>query len=106
METNVMVPHGSVELLLNDKWINVVPAFNKTLCEKLNVVVLDFDGENDAMFQSYDKSENLFMEYIEDYGHFEDVPHELFVKLLRVNYPKLFEGGVDLEKLGMKLKKN
>ncbi len=106
MGTNVMVPHGVVELLLDDKWIRVVPAFNKTLCEKLNVGVLEFDGENDAVFQPYDKEENLFMEYIEDYGHFEDVPHAFFIELLKENYPKLFEEGIDLEKLGLKLKKN
>ncbi len=106
MGTNVMVPHGVVELMFDNKWIRVVPAFNKTLCEKLNVEVLEFDGEHDAIFQSYDKDENLFMEYIEDYGHFEDVPYELFVKLLKENYPKLFEPGVNLESLGLKLKKN
>lgn len=106
MGTNIMVPHGIVELLLNNKWIKVVPAFNKTLCEKLNVEVLEFDGENDAIFQSYDKDKNLFMEYIEDYGHFDDVPHQLFVELLQVNYPKLFEEGMDFKKLGLNLKKN
>lgn len=102
--TKVLVPHGYVELYLNGKWIRVVPAFNKTLCEKLNVDVLEFDGEQDAMFQSYDKKENKFMEYLEDYGHFEDIPVDLFVKLMKENYPKLFKEGFDIEKLGMDLK--
>ena len=106
MGTNVMVPHGIVELMLDNKWIQVVPAFNKTLCEKLNVEVLEFDGKNDAIFQAYDKGQNLFMEYLEDYGYFEDVPYDFFVKIIKETYPKLFEEGIDLEKWGMNLKKN
>ena len=104
--TNVMVPHGVVDILLDGKWVKVVPAFNKTLCEKLNVKVMDFDGENDAIFQSYDNDKNLFMEYLEDYGSFEDVPYVRFIELVQEHYPKLFDKHIDLEALGMKLKKN
>jgi transglutaminase-like putative cysteine protease len=89
--TNEMTPHGMVDILLGDKWLKVSPAFNAALCQKYNVSPLDFDGEQDSIFQEFDKEGNLFMEYIEDYGHFEDVPVEFIFKNFKENYPRIFE---------------
>lgn len=89
--TNEMSPHGMVDICLNDKWLKVSPAFNAELCEWYNVPPLDFDGENDSVFQQYDKEGNIFMEYVEDYGHFEDVPAEFIFNNFRENYPEIFE---------------
>lgn len=89
--TNEMTPHGMVDILLDGNWIKVSPAFNAALCEKYNVAPLDFDGEHDSIFQEFDKKGNLFMEYVEDYGHFEDVPTEFIFKNFKENYPRIFE---------------
>lgn len=81
-----LTPHGMVDLLLNGSWLKVSPAFNKELCDKLNVEVLDFDGENDSIFQEFSKSGALFMRYIEDYGYFEDVPMDFIFHNMQENY--------------------
>jgi len=89
--TNELSPHGMVDIFIGDKWIKVSPAFNIELCRKSDVAPLDFDGEHDSIFHEFDKSGNLFMEYLEDYGHFEDVPLEFIFENFKTNYPKIFE---------------
>ncbi len=89
--SNEISPHGMVSVFLNNKWIKMSPAFNKELCYKCNVDPLDFDGENDALFQEFDKLGQTFMEYINDYGHFEDLPKDFIFNNFQENYPELIE---------------
>lgn len=84
-----LTPHASVQVFLNDKWIDITPAFNKELCDKLNVYTLEFDGENDAMFQQFSKDGGHFMEYVEDYGVFDDYPYEFVRNNLKEHYPHM-----------------
>jgi len=97
--TNELTPHGMVNVFLDQKWIKVSPAFNKELCEKCNVAPLEFDGENDSMFQEFDSKGNVFMEYLEDYGHFEDVPFEFMIKNMEENYPEIIKASKGLDTL-------
>lgn len=90
LQTNVLVPHGYVNVYLNDKWVKCTPAFNKELCGLLNVPELEFDGVNDSIFQNYD-GRDQFMEYIEDYGNFSELPHQLMIDLMKKEYPILFD---------------
>lgn len=89
--TNELTPHGMVNIHLDGQWLKASPAFNKALCEKCNVAPLDFDGENDSMFQEYDNKGGVFMEYLEDYGHFEDVPVEFIVHNFKEHYFDIFK---------------
>ncbi|GGW73156.1 transglutaminase superfamily protein [Winogradskyella epiphytica] len=94
---DVLVPHGYVEIFLNGKWVKATPAFNKTLCEKLKVEPLDFDGVNDSLFQPYMASNDIkFMEYIEDYGTFDHVPLAYMFQLMKDTYPALEERQIEL----------
>ena len=95
--SDVLVPHGYIEIYLNNKWIKATPAFNKELCELLNVHVLEFDGVNDSVFQEFDQTGNqVFMEYLEDYGTFNEVPLPLMLELMREHYPRIKEKGITL----------
>lgn len=95
--SDVLVPHGYIEIYLNCKWIKATPAFNKELCELLNVNVLEFDGETDSVFQEFDQTGNqVFMEYLEDYGSFNAVPLPFMLELMRAHYPKIKETGITL----------
>jgi transglutaminase-like putative cysteine protease len=86
--SDVLVPHGYVEIFLNDKWVKATPAFNKELCELLNVKTLEFDGEQDSLFQEFDQTgEHVFMEYLEDYGTFNEVPLPFMHQLMTEHYP-------------------
>ncbi len=89
--TNLMVFHGFMEFYLNKKWVKCTPAFNKELCEKLNVATLEFDGENDSIFQEYDGNGGGYMTYENYYGAFHDFPLDLFEREMRTYYPQLFE---------------
>lgn len=80
LNTNVLVFHGATEIFLNDKWVLATPAFNKELCEKLGVNVLEFDGEQDSIFQAYSREKGKFMEYLHDYGSYHDLPYEYMVR--------------------------
>jgi len=89
--TNEISPHGMVDLFLDGKWLKVSPAFNIELCHKCNVNPLEFDGEKDSIFQEFDNSGNKFMQYIEDYGSFEDVPLNFIIKNFKENYPEIIK---------------
>ena len=93
LKTDVLVFHGFTEMFIEGKWVKATPAFNKTLCDKLNVEPLEFDGMHDSIFQTYNKEGNKFMEYLHDYGNFPDVPRDLFISELKKNYPHMFEKG-------------
>lgn len=96
-DNDVLVPHGYVELYLEGKWVKATPAFNKSLCQRLKVLPLDFDGINDSLFQAYDSSGNKkFMEYLEDYGVFDHVPLAFMLELMKATYPILAERNIQL----------
>lgn len=84
--TDELTPHGMVDIFLNGKWVKSSPAFNAELCEKCNVDPLEFDGENDSIFQQYNREGNQFMEYLKDYGHFEDLPIDFIKKNMLEHY--------------------
>jgi len=90
LRTDLFVFHGFAELLLNGKWVKATPAFNKELCEKFNVKPLDFDGENDSVFQEFTESGNKHMDYLVDYGTFADLPFELMIASFEKAYPHLY----------------
>jgi transglutaminase-like putative cysteine protease len=95
--SDVLVPHGYIEIYLDSKWIKATPAFNKELCELLHVHVLEFDGETDSVFQEFDQTGNqVFMEYLEDYGTFNEVPLPLMLELMKEHYPRIKETGIAL----------
>jgi transglutaminase-like putative cysteine protease len=89
LEKDYLVFHGAAEMYLDEKWVKATPAFDKRLCDFLGVDPIEFDGTSDAIFQEYDRSGNVFMEYLHDYGAFEDMPYELFLGELDKHYPHL-----------------
>jgi transglutaminase-like putative cysteine protease len=99
LKTDLMVFHGYVEIFLNNKWTKLTPVFDKALCDKLGVAVLEFDGHNDCIFQESDKEGKPFMQYEHYYGSFSELPFELFVSELRNYYPHLFFERIFTEKI-------
>ena len=91
LQKNYLVFHGAAEMFLGGKWLKTTPAFNKNLCKYLGVEPLEFDGTADSIFQEYDKSGNMFMEYLHEYGDFADLPYQLYLDELRKHYPHIFE---------------
>jgi len=90
LEKNYLVFHGAAEMFLGGAWLKATPAFNKRLCDFLGVDPLEFDGTGDSIFQEFDRSGNTFMEYMHDYGAFDDLPYDLYLAELRNHYPNIF----------------
>lgn len=91
MGTNEIAPHGLAEVFYKGKWVKCSPAFNKELCEMYKVTPLEFDGTYNSIFQEYNNDKAKFMEYVEDYGGFNDVPVEFIKDTFRSNYPELYK---------------
>ncbi|WP_167343128.1 transglutaminase-like domain-containing protein [Nonlabens sp. SY33080] len=89
--TNELAPHGLVDVYFNNQWVKCSPAFNKELCDIYQVNVLEFDGTQDSVLQEYNNENAKFMSYLEDYGHFEDVPLEFIKNTFKSNYPDFYE---------------
>jgi hypothetical protein len=81
--------HGAAEMFVDGKWVKATPAFNKRLCDFLGVDAIEFDGTSDAIFQEYDREGNVFMEYLHDYGAFDDMPYQMFLDELDRHYPHI-----------------
>ncbi len=91
--TNELTPHGMVNVYLNNKWLKLSPAFNSSMCRICNVSPLEFDGENDSFLQEFNDQGKIFMEYLDDYGHFLDVPLEFMINNVKEHYPHIFNSG-------------
>lgn len=91
MGSDLFVFHGYTVLFLENKWVKATPAFNRSLCDKFNTRPLEFDGRSDAVFHPYDNLGNRHMEYVHDYGVFDDFPMEKMVAETRKYYPAWFE---------------
>jgi transglutaminase-like putative cysteine protease len=89
LQTNVLVFHGAAEVWIDGRWLKITPVFNKALCQKLGVQPLEFDGESDAIFQAYTAEGAAFMEYIHDYGAFDEIPYDLMMASIAKAYPQI-----------------
>lgn len=87
--TDLLVYHGYCELWLGGRWVAATPAFNRSLCERLGVAPLEFDGERDSVFQEYDGGAGRFMEYVTDHGTHADIPFDDMVAAWRRHYPRI-----------------
>ena len=91
IKTDVLTFHACTDIYLEGKWVKATPAFNKELCNKQGVPVLEFDGKTDSIFQQFDEHGNKFMEYLQDFGSFHDIPHDMFVAQLKKHYGHFFQ---------------
>ncbi len=93
MQTKVFHCHGISEILLNGNWIKLTPVFDKYTALKAGFVpLIEFDGYHDALFEPYDEEGNPFVEYVEDYGTYSELPIEKIVEIFTKAYPNMFSG--------------
>ena len=90
MKTDLFTWHGYTEMFLNNRWVKATPAFNLAMCEKLDIVPVEFDGIRDATFSACDKKGRRHIEYVCDHGHFTDLPYDLIVAHFEKDYPIFF----------------
>lgn len=89
MKTDLFVFHGYNEFFLGEKWVKATPAFNFSLCEKFGVLPLEFDGRADSILHPFDAGGRRHMEYVHDYGSFDDFPFQQMIGEFRKYYPHI-----------------
>jgi len=105
MGTKAFHCHAYSELYLKGKWVKATPVFdNETSIKGGFLPIIEFDGEKDALFASFDIEGNKFVEYIYDWGIFADVPITQIDKIFSEKYSKWYNGDITLfqEKFRMK----
>ncbi len=101
MGTDLFAWHGYSEVYLDGSWLKATPTFNATLCEKLGVQPLDFDGRTDAILHPFDAAGRTFMAYVETHGAFHDVPVKFLMREMERLYPGMMRdkvAGRDMER--------
>jgi transglutaminase-like putative cysteine protease len=91
--TDVFIWHSYADLFLDGRWVKATPAFDRALCDRVEVKTLEFDGRSDSLFHPFDRSGRRHMQYLRDRGTFADVPFEGIVTDFRREYPNLMKGG-------------
>lgn len=89
MGTDVFAWHGYVSLLLGDRWLKATPAFNIEMCQRFQVLPLEFDGSADSLMHPYDARQQRHMEYIKQHGEFDDLPYQLLLEEMQKLYPQM-----------------
>lgn len=87
MNTDLFIWHGYTDILIDGHWRKATPAFNIELCERFDLLPLEFDGKEDSIYHPYDKAGNRHMEYVNQRGSFDDVPLAEIVTDFEKNYP-------------------
>jgi transglutaminase-like putative cysteine protease len=76
MGTNTFPRHGYNQFLLNGRWISAAATFDKILCEKNGLPVVEFDGKRDALLPDKDLKGEPYIEYIEKFPPRQDLPFD------------------------------
>jgi len=74
MQTDIFYWHGYADILIEGTWCKATPAFNVELCERFDLLPLEFDGRADSLYHAFDRHGHRHMEYVAQRGSFDDVP--------------------------------
>ncbi len=97
MGTKAFYCHAYSEILLNGKWVKATPVFDRETSIKGGFIpIIEFDGENDALFAPFDEQGNIFVEYITDWGSYADVPIEKIDQIFSEKYSQWYNGNISL----------
>jgi transglutaminase-like putative cysteine protease len=89
IKTDLFLWHSYADLCLAGSWVKATPAFNLSLCDRLGLKPLEFDGRSDSLFHPFDRAGRRHMEYLKDRGTFDDVPFDTIQADFRIAYPSL-----------------
>lgn len=73
---NLFIYHGYVSFYLDGKWVKATPAFDLKMCQKNQIIPVEFDGKSDAQLHQYNREGKLHIEYVRDHGYYDDLPWE------------------------------
>jgi transglutaminase-like putative cysteine protease len=88
MQTDVFYWHGYADICIAGAWRKATPAFNLELCERFDLLPLEFDGRADSLYHPFDRHGHRHMEYLAQRGSFDDVPLAEMVADFARLYPR------------------
>ena len=74
--TNIFPRHGYNQFFLNGGWVSAAATFDKGLCEKNGLPVVEFDGKRDAILSGKNLKGEPYIEYIEKFPPRDDLPFD------------------------------
>jgi len=77
---NTFPRHGYNQFFLNGRWVTAAATFDKGLCEKNGLPVVEFDGTSDAPLPETDLQGRPYIDYVEKFPPTEDLPFEWIVE--------------------------
>ena len=89
LKNDIFVMHGYTEIYLDGRWLKATPAFDAALCRFTGIAAMEFNAEEDSIFQEYNLDGQKHMEYLTYHGCFADVPVERIFNAVREAYPHL-----------------
>ncbi|MCC8980302.1 transglutaminase-like domain-containing protein [Bradyrhizobium acaciae] len=89
MGSDLFTWHGFTEVFVDGAWRKATPTFNDTLCAKLGVAPLDFDGHSDALLHPFDGDGRAYMQYVNDHGTYHDVPAKFLMREMAREYANM-----------------
>ncbi len=78
--SNVFPRHGYTQFHLDGRWVSVAATFDRGLCARLGVPVVEWTGEGDAVLPPCDLKGAPYIEYVEKFGAYADLPFEWIVR--------------------------
>ncbi|MEJ2586458.1 MAG: transglutaminase-like domain-containing protein [Deltaproteobacteria bacterium] len=73
---NTFPRHGYNQFFLNGRWVSAAATFDKDLCRKNGLPVVEFDGKTDAILPEKDLRGRPYIGYIEKFPPKADLPFE------------------------------
>lgn len=77
---NTFPRHGYNQFFLNGRWVSAAATFDKRLCDRNELPVVEFDGKNDAILPEKDLRGRPYIDYIEKFPPAEDLPFDWIVE--------------------------
>lgn len=74
MGTNLFFPHAYNEFFLDGRWVRCAATFDKEICDRIGVAAVEFDGFNDALLPATDLIGQPYIDYLEEFGVYDDIP--------------------------------
>ena len=71
---DLFVSHGYDELYIEGRWVKAAPIFDREMCQENRLVLVEFDGINDALLPSHNQDGEAHIEYVQDRGFYDDLP--------------------------------
>ena len=78
--TNLLL-HGYNDLYIEGKWTKSTPTFDLKTCQENRIIPVEFDGKRDATFHSHNLDGKLHIEYVQDHGHYDELPFDKITNL-------------------------